>query len=69
MASLKLSYLKASSPGCPNTTQTQENDLKFLLVKMIREETNKIHKDIQDTAKQTEASRDAYRKEMNKSFE
>jgi hypothetical protein len=31
----KFSYLTTASFGFPNTTQTQVNDLKFSLIKMI----------------------------------
>lgn len=47
----------ASSPGYSNTTETQEKDLKSMLMK-ITEETNEICKEIQeDSAKQTESIR------------
>lgn len=42
MVSPKSSYPKAISPGNSNTTETQENDLKSFIMKMIMEETNKI---------------------------
>lgn len=46
----------ASSPGYPNTTETQENNLKSMSVEMIMEETNIICKEIQeDAVKQIEA--------------
>ena len=44
MASLEPSYLTTASPGYPNTAETQEDDLKFKLIRMIEaveEEMNK----------------------------
>jgi hypothetical protein len=50
MTSLKLSHTTTARLGYPNTTELQENDLKFNLIKTIeffKEEMNKFFKDIQ----------------------
>jgi hypothetical protein len=46
---LEHSYPSTASPEYPNTSKTQESDLKSNLVKMIedfKEEMNKFHKEI-----------------------
>lgn len=62
MAPSEHSYTTATSPGYPNKTEAQENELKCNLTKLIgtfKEEINKFLKEIQEnTIKQV--------KEMNK---
>ena len=51
MAPSEHSYPTTPSPGYPNTTKTQENDLKSNLIKMIeafKEESNKYLNEIQE---------------------
>ena len=49
MTQLEYSCLTTASPGYPNTTKTQDNDLKSNLEKMgnSKEEMNKYFKEIQ----------------------
>lgn len=42
MASPEPDYPTASNPGYHNTTEIQENDIKYLLMKIIMKEANKI---------------------------
>ena len=51
MTPLEHTYMSVVSPGYPNTTKAQENDLKSNLIKMIeafKEEMNKSLKEIQE---------------------
>ena len=54
----KQSFSTTESPGCPNTTETQENNHKSNLIKIIeafKQEMNKSLKEIQEiTIKQIE---------------
>lgn len=52
MAPSEHSYLTTATPGYPNTTQAQENDLKSNLIMIIdtfKEEINKSFKEIQQS--------------------
>ena len=50
------SYLSTTNPGYPNETEAQEEDFKFNLMKVFKEEMNKFLKEIhENTFKQAKA--------------
>jgi hypothetical protein len=57
----KHSYPTTESPEHPNTTKTQENNLKSNLIKRIKAFKKEINKSLKDIGKYNQTNRSLYR--------